>query len=113
MSRPKKQKPVKSQKITQQEFEKAVLDLTKQGLTSEKIGEKLRGQGIHSKEHSKKISQILKEANHYVDPELKNRKEKLSKIQKHCEKNKQDKKAIREKERVFSQIRKIKKYLKV
>ena len=99
-------------KLSSAEFEKKVLDLAKEGLTAEKIGEKLKRGGIHSKEHNKKISQILKEKNLYVNPDLKNTEEKLEKIKKHIEKYKQDKRAIREKDRIFSQIRGIKRYLK-
>ena len=48
-----------SEKITQEKFEKMVLDLAKTGLTAEKIGENLRKQKIHPKEYGKKISKIL------------------------------------------------------
>ena len=99
-----------SKKITQKEFEGMVLDLAKQKLTAEKIGEELRKQKIHPKEYDKKISKILKENNLYISPDLKNVEEKFNKIKKHFEKNKQDKKALNERSRIFSQIRKIKKY---
>ena len=103
----------KNKKLTQKEFEKKVLDLAKTGLTSEKIGEKLRLEGTHPKEYDKKISKILKENNAYEDAELKNVQSKLERIEAHLKKNKQDKRAIREKSRVFSHRRKIKKYLKM
>ena len=108
-----KSKSERSVKISDEEFEKKTVELAKKGLTAEKIGETLRKEGIHPKEYSKRISVILKEKNLYVTPELKNVKEKLEKIKKHAEKNKQDKKAIREKDRVFSQLRKLKKYFAV
>jgi ribosomal protein S15P/S13E len=97
-------------KLTIEEYEKRVLSLADKGLTSEKIGEELKREGIHSKEYEKKISKILKEK--YINPDLKNCEEKLIKIEEHLKKNKQDKKAKRERSRIFSQIRKIKKYLK-
>jgi len=106
-------KEQKKKKSTQAEFEKKVIELASKGLTSEKIGENLRQQGIHPKEYSKKISKILKEKDKYINPDLKNVQEKLEKIQKHKEKNKQDKRAMREKDRVFAQLRKLKKYFKV
>jgi len=106
---PKKQ----SKKISEKDFEKKVIEFAKKGLTSEKIGEELKKQKIHSKEFSKKISKILKENNLYKSPELENTKAKLKKVSEHYEKNKQDKKAKREKDRIFSQLRKVKKYLKV
>jgi ribosomal protein S15P/S13E len=99
-------------KLSEQEFEKKVVELAGKGLTSEKIGETLRKQGIHSKEYNKKISRILKEKNLYVNPDLKNVENKLDKVTKHYEKNKQDKRAKREKNRIFSQLRKVKRYLK-
>lgn len=104
---------IESKKISQAEFEKKVVELAKTGLTAEKIGEKLRLEGIHPKEHSKKISQILREKELYTDPELKNVTEKLERIKTHFASNKQDKRAMREKDRIFSQVRRIKKYLKL
>lgn len=100
-----------SKKISQEEYEKKILDLAEKGFTSEKIGETLRKQGVHPKEYDKKISKII--GSKYVNPDLRNTEQKLEKIKKHYEKNPQDKKAMREKDRVFSQIRKIKKYLKI
>jgi len=109
---PKKIKPkkVKSKNISQAEFEKKVIELSEKGLTSEKIGEELRQQGVHPKEYDKKISKILKDK--YVNPDLKNVGEKLEKVKTHYEKNKQDKRAMREKDRIFAQLRKLKKYFK-
>lgn len=109
---PKKaeKKTKESKKITQKEFEKKVIELADKGLTSEKIGEELRKQNIHPKEFSKKISKILKENDKYENPDLKNVETKLQRIDKHYETNKQDKRAKREKVRVFSQLRKLKIY---
>ncbi len=101
-------KKIENKKISQSEFEKRVLELAKKGLTGEKIGEELRQQGIHSKEYNKKISEILKDK--YINPDLKNVEEKLERIKKHYATNKQDKKAMREKDRVFAQLKKLKKY---
>lgn len=100
---------IEKKKISQKEYEEKIHSLAKEGLTAEKIGQKLRDEGIHPNEYQGKISKIL--GKDYVNPDLKNVEEKLSKIQVHCEKNKQDKKAKREKDRVFSHVRKIKKYL--
>lgn len=104
----KEKKVEKTKKLTQKEFEEKVKELGKKGLTSEKIGQKLRDSAIHPNDYSKKISKILGEA--YVNPDLKNVEEKLKRIKTHLEKNKQDKRAKREKDRVFSQLRKLKKY---
>ena len=101
----------KTKKVSEKEFEKKVMELSKKGLTSEKIGEELKKQNIHSKDYSKKISKIL--GDKYADPEITNVKTKLERIEKHVKNNKQDKRALREKSRIFSQLRKIKKYLKL
>ncbi len=100
----------KSKKLTQQEFEKKVLELAEKGLTSEKIGEELRKQNIHPKEHKKKISEIL--GDKYIIPDIKNIETKLEKVKKHSEKNKKDKRAMREKVRIAAQLRRAKKYFK-
>jgi ribosomal protein S15P/S13E len=107
----KSEKKVKPKKISQKEFEKKIMELANKGLTSEKIGEELRQQGIHPKEYDKKISKILKDK--YIIPDLKNVEEKLERVKKHYEKNKQDKKAMRENDRIFAQFRKLKNYFKI
>ena|SRR3990172_11382910 len=109
----KSKEKVASKKVSQEEFEKMTLDFAKKGLTSEKIGESLRKQGIHPKEHGKKISEILKAKGVYVIPEIVNVTNKLEKIKKHFDKNKQDKRAMRDRERTFSKLRKIKSYHQV
>ena len=100
-----------AKKLTQAEYEVKVLELYSKGITSEKIGETLKKQGIHSKEYKKKISQIL--GDKYINPDLKNVEEKLERIKKHLGKNAQDKKAKREKDRVFSQLKNLKLYHKL
>ena len=110
---PKKAKETakeKPKKLTQEEFEKKVLALAKTGLTSEKIGEELKKQNIHSKDYKKKISKIL--GDDYEIPDLKNVETKLKNITTHSEKNRGDKRAIREKDRIGSQLRKLKKYFR-
>lgn len=99
-----------TKKISQLEFEKKVIEFAEKGLTSEKIGEILRKQNIHPKEYNRKISQILKEKKLYTNADLKNMEKKLGRINKHYDKNKQDKRAMREKERIFAQHRKAKQY---
>jgi hypothetical protein len=104
-------KKEKAKAISEKDYEKKVLDLAKTGLTAEKIGEALRKEGVHSKDYGKKISKIL--GDKYVSPDLKNVEEKLKRIAAHAGKNIQDKRAKREKDRVFSQVRKVKKHLKL
>jgi ribosomal protein S15P/S13E len=95
-------------KLTQKEYEAKIHALAKEGLTSEKIGQKLRDEGIHPAEFKGKISKILGKS--YINPDFKNVEAKLERIKVHYENNKQDKRAKREKDRVFSQLRKVKKY---
>lgn len=110
-----KSKKVKEEKpkLSQEEFEEKVIELSKKGLTAEKIGEELRRQNIHTMEFKKRISQILKEKNIYVNPDIKNVEKKLEKIKKHQEKSKQDKRAMRERERIFAHLKKLREYFKV
>lgn len=110
MEKKAKPKKTKSEKISQEEFEKKVLKFAEEGNTAEKIGEKLRRGGIHPKEYNKKIAEILKEKKVYVNPDLKNVEEKLERIKKHYEKHKQDKRAMRDKDKIFAKLRRVKKY---
>ncbi len=114
MPKIKQEKPEKAKekpkKLTQEEFEKKVLELAKKGLTSEKIGEELKKQNIHSKEYKKKISEIL--GDQYEIPDIKNIHAKLKKLTTHSEKNKGDKRAMRDKERIAARLRRLKKYFK-
>jgi ribosomal protein S15P/S13E len=100
----------KSKKLSNDEFEKKVIELAEKGMTSEKIGEALRRGGIHSKEFGKKISKIL--GNKYVNPDEANIQKKLEKIEKHFGENHKDKRAMRDRERVSSKLRRLRKYLK-
>jgi ribosomal protein S15P/S13E len=100
----------KVKKKTAEEFEKRVIELAESGLTAEKIGEALRKEGIHSKEYGKKISKVL--GNRYIQPDEKNLQKKLESIEKHNHKNKGDKKAIREKQRISATLRRLRNYLK-
>ena len=104
-------KPIKV-KLSEKDFDSKVLELAKKGMTSEKIGETLRKQGIHPKEH-KKISKVLKENNLYQIPDLKNAEAKLERLTSHREKNMQDKRAMREREKIISLLRKHKQYHKL
>ncbi len=113
MPKIKKPKNQVKQKISQEEFESKVVELSKSGLTSEKIGEVLRKDGIHSKEFQKKISQILKEKDFYVNPDIKNVELKLTRIEKHSKIHKKDRRAMRERERVFAQLRKLREYFNI
>ena len=101
---------IKTKKISEKDFEKEVIELAKKGLTSEKIGQELKKKEIHSKDYEKKISKILKANGIIIITDLKNVELKLEKIKKHLKENKQDKRAIREKDRIFSQVKKIKDY---
>jgi len=104
-------KPVKA-KITEKEFESKVVELAEKGMTAEKIGESLRHEGIHPREYGK-ISRILKAKGIYVIPEIKNIQEKLNRVTLHKEKHIQDKRAMRERERIVSLLRRQKEYHKI
>lgn len=97
-------------KLTAEEYEKKIIELAKNGLTSEKIGEALRKEGIHSQEYDKKISEILKKHELYSSPDLKNIQAKLDSLDKHFQNNKQDKKAKKDREKIYGNYRKLKGY---
>lgn len=109
MSEEKNTESKKPKRISQEEFEKKVLELAEKGLTSEKIGETLRKEGIHPMEFKKKISRIL--GSRYVNPDIKNIERKLEKLEKHHATNKKDKRAMRDKEKVSAKLRRLKNYL--
>jgi ribosomal protein S15P/S13E len=100
----------KAKRKTAEEFEKKVIELAESGLTAEKIGEALRKEGIHSKEYGKKISKIL--GHRYIQPDEKNIQKKLENLEKHTAKNKNDKRAVRDKQRASAKLRRLKKYFK-
>jgi ribosomal protein S15P/S13E len=104
------EKAKKLKKKSQEEFEKEVLKLADKGMTAEKIGEVLKKEGTHSKDYNKKIKDIL--GSKYINPDAKNIQEKLTKIEKHVSKNKVDKRAKRDKERVSAKLRRLQNYLK-
>lgn len=105
------EKGPKKEKLSQEEYEKKVLELAEKGITGEKIGEILRNQNIHPSEYKKKISKIL--GKKYISPDLENLSKKLEKIKKHYSNNPQDKRAMREKDRIFSQVKNTERYLKI
>lgn len=82
-------------KISQEEVENIIVDLAKQGTSTEKIGLILRDNyGIPTmKVYGKKISQVLKEKGITAKSSLENTQENVEKLKKHFAKNKQDKKA--------------------
>jgi len=108
-----KEKPVWL-KSTDKEAEAIVLKLAKQGLNSEKIGLVLRDSyGIpRAKLLGKRIGQILKENNLYKDAALEALEKRQKLIEKHLEKNKQDKKSKRALAIINAKISKVKKYKK-
>ena len=112
-SKKEKKPKIESKKLSQEEYEKKVLELANSGFTSEKIGEKLRHENIHPKDHKVKISRILRKNNKYIQPDIKNLSEKVEKLKLHTEKNKQDKRSQREVVRISAQLKKLKQYHKI
>jgi len=102
-----------AQKISKEDFEVRVLELAEKGMTSEKIGETLRREGIHRSKEYGKISKILKAKNLYHVPEIKNMQERLAAVTAHSEKNRQDKRSMRERERILALLRRQEQYNKI
>jgi len=101
-----------SSKSSSKSYEKKIVELAKQGHGPEKIGLELKKQGFNLKElkQKKKISDVLKENDLYENPDVKRVGEKLERIKTHYENNKQDKRAMRERDRIFSKLRRLKKH---
>lgn len=81
------------EKLSQEEFEEKVIELAKQGTTSEKIGlilNKEHNTGKAKKTYSKKISQILRENDLYISPDKKNLQNQTENLKRHLSKNKKD-----------------------
>lgn len=73
------------------ESEKIILDLRKEGLSSEEIGLILKNKHkISIRKEGTKIGKILKKHNLFEDPDIKNIMLKIEKIKKHLGKNRQD-----------------------
>lgn len=79
-------------KLSPEEVESKILELAKQGLSTEKIGLVLRDQhGIPKvKLFGKKISKVLKEKKFTANNEESRLSGKIGKLQRHHEKNKHD-----------------------
>lgn len=78
------------------EIESLIVDLAKQGLTPEKIGQKLKEENkIKARDFGIKIGKMLREHNLYTDPDIKNLTTRTEKLKKHLEKNKHDNKTKR------------------
>ena len=99
-------------KFNEKDVEAIVVKLSKQGLTSEKIGLVLRDTyGIPTtKILGKKITQILRENKIEENADLKNLEKKKEQIINHLEKNKQDKRTKRALTIINARISKLKKY---
>jgi len=82
-----------TEKLEEKEAEKLIVELAKQGKTSEKIGLILAKEHkiLAKKNLNKKMSKILKENKAYVDADIKNLTESLEKLKKHISKNREDK----------------------
>jgi len=112
MAKTKKQEKKTPERAKVEDIEKIVVDLGKNGTTPAKIGLILKEKyGIQkAKLLGKKITKILKENKVEFKEDLHFTESKLKNIEKHFEKNKQDKRAKREISRYISLRRKIKRY---
>lgn len=95
-------------KISEKEFESKVLELAKQGLTSEKIGLELKKEKLYAKGY-KKIGRILKENSNFKSPDIENLRKRVEKLQAHGKKHSQDKTYSRALSIKSMKLRKLKK----
>ncbi len=83
-------KKSEKKKLSKEEVKKKILALAKKGLTSEKIGLELKKQKIYVKDYNLKIGRFLKENKLWKDPDIFNLQEKVKRLKKHVQENKQD-----------------------
>ena len=76
-------------KLDEKEAEKLIIEMGKSGMTSEKIGQKMKDEH-GQKKSTVKISKILKENNLYVNPDIKNLTEIVAALKNHLAKNRKD-----------------------
>ncbi len=78
--------------LSDKKIQDTILELAKQGMTTEKIGLVLKDKyHVNPKRVlGKKIGQIIKEKNLYKDPDINNLNLSLEKLKKHHEKHKHD-----------------------
>ncbi|MBI2630396.1 hypothetical protein HYW76_04820 [Candidatus Pacearchaeota archaeon] len=82
--------------LSNEDAEKLVIDMGKQGITAEKIGLKLKQDyNIKAKISGIDIGKILKKNNLFQDPDITNLKKRVEMLKKHVEKNKKDQKTKR------------------
>ncbi len=77
-----------TKKVGKKEIKKKIVELAEKGITAEKIGLKLKKQGIDNKKI--KIGKVLKENDLWKDPEVKNINEKVEKLKEHFKDNPHD-----------------------
>ncbi|MEK6935371.1 MAG: 30S ribosomal protein S15 [Nanoarchaeota archaeon] len=114
MSKAKKlEKPVWL-KYNEEEVKEIILKLADKGLTAEKIGLVLRDQyGIPKVSiYGLKIGKVLKEQDKFQKPSLINLQKKVTKLEEHYAKNKQDKKTERAMMITKSKLKKFQDYIK-
>ena len=83
-------KAIEETKVEGKDMENLVIELAKQGLTSEKIGLKLKERGANIKDSNTKIGIILKKHNLFQNPDIKNLTTRVERMKKHLAKNKHD-----------------------
>jgi len=110
MAKAKKAKAEKKEvKIEASGIENKIIELAKQGLTSEKIGLELKKQRIFTKSAlNKKIGKILKESKHYIHADLQNTGKIVERLKKHLASNKHDypsKRALLIKEAAYTKLK--------
>jgi len=73
-----------------EEIEKLIVDLAKKGMTSEKIGLKLKEKGIYVKNYGLKIGKILEKYNFPNDADIRNLEKKIERMKKHFQRHPHD-----------------------
>ena len=96
---------------TKEEVKKIIVDLAKEGKSSEKIGLILRDKyGVYAKNFDLKIGDVLRENDLWEDTDIKNVSKKLEDLERHLRENNHDYPAKQELLEKGAKLRNLRKY---
>ncbi|MFW6283743.1 MAG: hypothetical protein ACOC1P_06895 [Minisyncoccales bacterium] len=99
--------------LEKEDVRKIILDLAEEGKTSEKIGLILKEKyGVYAKNFDLKIGRVLREEDKWVDPDIKNVKKKLERLEENLRESKHDYPAKQAMFQKGAKLRSLKKYRK-
>ena len=89
-SEEKAEEKAKEKKLNEKEIENLIIELAKQGFTTEKIGLKLKEKNIPKEALGQRIGKVLRKYNLFEDADIKNLSAEVEKLKRHLAKNPHD-----------------------